>query len=156
MVQSLYNAIQENNCSEQASRMSAMENSTKNASEILEKLTLSYNRCVLKLLQPACTVPIITSAKFNCHVFTSAKFNCDAAAPVSRIDLHPPRLILLQIPPSSHHNRADRDHIWSSSLGGLRGQLSRVNESVLVEEILLCILETVHMSCERSKIAESK
>lgn len=44
MVQSLYNAIQENNCSEQASRMSAMENSTKNASEILEKLTLSYNR----------------------------------------------------------------------------------------------------------------
>lgn len=41
---SLYNAIQENNCSEQASRMSAMENSTKNASEILEKLTLSYNR----------------------------------------------------------------------------------------------------------------
>ena len=42
--QGLYNGIQENNCSEQASRMSAMENSTKNASEILEKLTLSYNR----------------------------------------------------------------------------------------------------------------
>lgn len=40
----MYNGIQENNCSEQASRMAAMENSTKNASEILEKLTLSYNR----------------------------------------------------------------------------------------------------------------
>lgn len=44
VLQSMYNGIQENNCSEQASRMSAMENSTKNASEILEKLTLSYNR----------------------------------------------------------------------------------------------------------------
>ena len=43
-VQVLYNGMQENNCSEQASRMSAMENSTKNASEILDKLTLSYNR----------------------------------------------------------------------------------------------------------------
>lgn len=40
----LYNGMQENNCSEQASRMSAMENSTKNASEILDRLTLSYNR----------------------------------------------------------------------------------------------------------------
>lgn len=37
--------MSENNCSEQASRMQAMENSTKNASEMLEKLTLSYNRC---------------------------------------------------------------------------------------------------------------
>jgi F-type H+-transporting ATPase subunit gamma len=40
----LYNAMLENNCSEQASRMSAMESSTKNASEMLQKLTLSYNR----------------------------------------------------------------------------------------------------------------
>ena len=43
-MQVLYNGLQENNCSEQASRMSAMENSTKNASDILDKLTLSYNR----------------------------------------------------------------------------------------------------------------
>ena len=43
-MQFLFNALQENNTSELASRMSAMENSTKNASEILEKLTLSYNR----------------------------------------------------------------------------------------------------------------
>jgi F-type H+-transporting ATPase subunit gamma len=40
----LYNALLENNCSEQAARMSAMENSTKNAKEILGALTLSYNR----------------------------------------------------------------------------------------------------------------
>ncbi len=43
-LQVLYNAVMENNCSEQAARMSAMENSTKNATEILEKLTLTYNR----------------------------------------------------------------------------------------------------------------
>lgn len=34
----------ENNCSEQASRMAAMESSTKNAEEMLGKLTLTYNR----------------------------------------------------------------------------------------------------------------
>lgn len=40
----LYNAMLENNCSEHASRMSAMENSTKSAGEMLGRLTLSYNR----------------------------------------------------------------------------------------------------------------
>eukprot|EP00882_Tetradesmus_deserticola_P001339 GHRQ01001449.1.p1 GENE.GHRQ01001449.1~~GHRQ01001449.1.p1 ORF type:complete len:328 (+),score=182.51 GHRQ01001449.1:111-1094(+) len=40
----LYNAMLENNCSEHASRMSAMENSSKSAGEILERLTLQYNR----------------------------------------------------------------------------------------------------------------
>lgn len=40
----LYNSLLENNCSENASRMQAMENSTKNASEMLVKLNLSYNR----------------------------------------------------------------------------------------------------------------
>nr|6RD4_S Chain S, ATP synthase gamma chain, mitochondrial [Polytomella sp. Pringsheim 198.80]6RD9_S Chain S, ATP synthase gamma chain, mitochondrial [Polytomella sp. Pringsheim 198.80]6RDB_S Chain S, ATP synthase gamma chain, mitochondrial [Polytomella sp. Pringsheim 198.80]6RDC_S Chain S, ATP synthase gamma chain, mitochondrial [Polytomella sp. Pringsheim 198.80]6RDE_S Chain S, ATP synthase gamma chain, mitochondrial [Polytomella sp. Pringsheim 198.80]6RDG_S Chain S, ATP synthase gamma chain, mitoc len=40
----LYNAMLENNCSEHASRMSAMENSTKSAGEMLGKLTLDYNR----------------------------------------------------------------------------------------------------------------
>ena len=42
--QTIYNAMLENNCSEHASRMSAMENSTKSAGEMLNKLTLSYNR----------------------------------------------------------------------------------------------------------------
>lgn len=41
---SLYTAMLENNCSEQSSRMSAMESSTKNAGEMLGKLTLTYNR----------------------------------------------------------------------------------------------------------------
>lgn len=40
----LYNGLLENNCSENASRMQAMENSTKNASEMLDRLTLQYNR----------------------------------------------------------------------------------------------------------------
>ncbi|GAX85440.1 hypothetical protein CEUSTIGMA_g13654.t1 [Chlamydomonas eustigma] len=40
----VYNAMLENNCSESASRMSAMENSTKSAGDMLNKLTLSYNR----------------------------------------------------------------------------------------------------------------
>ncbi|MEW5309380.1 MAG: hypothetical protein WDW38_001274 [Sanguina aurantia] len=40
----LFNALLENNCSEHASRMSAMENSTKSAGEMLSKLTLAYNR----------------------------------------------------------------------------------------------------------------
>ncbi|KAG1656022.1 hypothetical protein FOA52_005650 [Chlamydomonas sp. UWO 241] len=40
----LYNAMLENNCSESASRMAAMENSTKSAGEMLSTLTLSYNR----------------------------------------------------------------------------------------------------------------
>lgn len=40
----LFNAMLENNCSEHASRMSAMENSTKSAGEMLGALTLTYNR----------------------------------------------------------------------------------------------------------------
>jgi len=40
----LYNAMLENNCSEHASRMTAMENSSKNAGEILGRLTVMYNR----------------------------------------------------------------------------------------------------------------
>lgn len=43
-MQTLYNAMLENNCSEHASRMSAMENSSKSAGEILDRLTLQYNR----------------------------------------------------------------------------------------------------------------
>lgn len=44
MAVAVFNGMMENNCSEQASRMSAMENSTKNAEEMLGKLTLTYNR----------------------------------------------------------------------------------------------------------------
>eukprot|EP00877_Chromochloris_zofingiensis_P004030 jgi/Chrzof1/13628/Cz08g05010.t1_ATPC2[v5.2] len=44
LASTLYNAMLENNCSEHASRMSAMENSTKSAGEMLDRLTLKYNR----------------------------------------------------------------------------------------------------------------
>uniref|UniRef100_A0A7S3RAQ1 ATP synthase subunit gamma n=1 Tax=Dunaliella tertiolecta TaxID=3047 RepID=A0A7S3RAQ1_DUNTE len=44
LAMTLHNAMLENNCSEHASRMSAMENSTKSAGEMLSALTLSYNR----------------------------------------------------------------------------------------------------------------
>ncbi|GAQ86562.1 F0F1-type ATP synthase gamma subunit [Klebsormidium nitens] len=40
----LYNGLVENATSEQGARMSAMDSSTRNASEVLEKLTLNYNR----------------------------------------------------------------------------------------------------------------
>ena len=39
----LYNALLENSTSELGSRMQSMENSTKNAKDMLEKLTLLYN-----------------------------------------------------------------------------------------------------------------
>jgi len=39
-----YNAFLNNNASEQSSRMGAMENASKNAGEILDKLTLEYNK----------------------------------------------------------------------------------------------------------------
>jgi len=40
----LYFCMMEGNCSEQSSRMTAMDNATKNAGEMIDKLTLSYNR----------------------------------------------------------------------------------------------------------------
>lgn len=40
----VYNAILNNIASEQSSRMNAMENASKNAGEILETLTLDYNK----------------------------------------------------------------------------------------------------------------
>eukprot|EP00899_Mesostigma_viride_P018159 jgi/Mesvir1/26344/Mv22518-RA.1 len=40
----LYNGLNENTCSEQGARMAAMDSSTRNATEVLGKLTVSYNR----------------------------------------------------------------------------------------------------------------
>ncbi|XP_077219923.1 gamma subunit of Mt ATP synthase [Tasmannia lanceolata] len=40
----MYNAILENACSEQGARMSAMDSSSRNAGEMLDRLTLTYNR----------------------------------------------------------------------------------------------------------------
>lgn len=44
MASTVYWAMQEGSASEESSRMSAMENASKNAGEIIEKLTLKYNR----------------------------------------------------------------------------------------------------------------
>jgi len=40
----LFYTMKENACSEQSSRMTAMENATKNAGEMIDKLTLTFNR----------------------------------------------------------------------------------------------------------------
>lgn len=40
----IYYAMKEGACSEQSSRMSAMDNSTKNAGEMIDKLTITFNR----------------------------------------------------------------------------------------------------------------
>ncbi|XP_063952259.1 ATP synthase subunit gamma, mitochondrial-like [Lytechinus pictus] len=40
----IYTCMMEGNCSEQSSRMTAMDNATKNAGEMIDKLTLKYNR----------------------------------------------------------------------------------------------------------------
>eukprot|EP00268_Persea_americana_P035144 TRINITY_DN346_c0_g2_i1.p1 TRINITY_DN346_c0_g2~~TRINITY_DN346_c0_g2_i1.p1 ORF type:complete len:323 (+),score=64.22 TRINITY_DN346_c0_g2_i1:213-1181(+) len=40
----MFNAILENACSEQGARMSAMDSSSRNAGEMLDRLTLTYNR----------------------------------------------------------------------------------------------------------------
>lgn len=40
----LYYTMKESACSEQSSRMTAMDNATKNAGEMIDKLTLTFNR----------------------------------------------------------------------------------------------------------------
>lgn len=40
----MFNAVLENACSEQGARMSAMDSSSRNAGDMLDKLTLAYNR----------------------------------------------------------------------------------------------------------------
>ncbi|GAB2289707.1 hypothetical protein Dimus_024016 [Dionaea muscipula] len=40
----MFNAVMENACSEQGARMSAMDSSSRNAGEMLDRLTLTYNR----------------------------------------------------------------------------------------------------------------
>lgn len=42
----MFNAMLENACSEQGARMSAMDSSSRNAGEMLDRLTLTYNRFV--------------------------------------------------------------------------------------------------------------
>lgn len=43
-LQVMFNAVLENACSELGARMSAMDSSSRNAGEVLDRLTLTYNR----------------------------------------------------------------------------------------------------------------
>ena len=43
----IFKAMLENSASEQGSRMSAMDNATRNAGEMVDKLTIEYNSCLL-------------------------------------------------------------------------------------------------------------
>jgi hypothetical protein len=52
-LQVLFNAVMENACSEQGARMSAMDSSSRNAGDMLDRLTLTYNR-LLSLDTYAC------------------------------------------------------------------------------------------------------
>lgn len=44
MASMLFYAMKEGACSEQSSRMTAMDNASKNAGEMIDKLTLTFNR----------------------------------------------------------------------------------------------------------------
>lgn len=48
----MFNAVMENACSEQGARMSAMDSSSRNAGEMLDRLTLTYNRSLSHTLTP--------------------------------------------------------------------------------------------------------
>ncbi|KAF3438069.1 hypothetical protein FNV43_RR20825 [Rhamnella rubrinervis] len=50
----LFNAVLENACSEQGARMSAMDSSSRNAGEMLDRLTLTYNRPMDIVSPPIC------------------------------------------------------------------------------------------------------
>lgn len=51
--QVMFNAVLENACSEQGARMSAMDSSSRNAGEMLDRLTLTYNRSLSLSLPPS-------------------------------------------------------------------------------------------------------
>lgn len=44
LVSQIFNTMKENACSEQSARMSAMDSASKNASEMINKLALQFNR----------------------------------------------------------------------------------------------------------------
>ena len=96
----LFNASLENACSEQGARMSAMDSSTRNATEMLEKLTLKYNRLELQ--------SFFAMEKF----LHPSKFDSVCKIPYTSCSL-------MQISPSLNYNWAYWDYIWCRSSGGL-------------------------------------
>lgn len=55
-MQVMYNAVLENACSEQGARMSAMDSSSRNAGDMLDRLTLTYNRSLFLSLLHTCLI----------------------------------------------------------------------------------------------------
>ena len=128
----LYNAMLENSTSELGSRMQSMENSTKNAGEMLSKLTLYYNRtrqaaitCVGLLACLACLLPHGLTRpcpfpSFLCSVGTTAarsSLRCAKQPPLAE------RALTTRVTAASDA-RVTRatDHLRSCCAGGVRAQ----------------------------------
>ena len=103
---SLYNALLENSTSELGSRMQSMENSTKNAQEMLSKLTLFYNRT----RQAAITTELIGACLVASACFGARRARCFWAAARADARARSPLPLL----------RLDRDHLR------VRGPLARL------------------------------
>lgn len=69
----MFNAVLENACSEQGARMSAMDSSSRNAGDMLDRLTLTYNRYLFLSLVDAC---IIHSTLRRFFLFWCILHNC--------------------------------------------------------------------------------
>ena len=52
MAVQIFRALLENGASEQGARMTAMDNATRNAGEMIDKLTLNYNRTSVRRRLP--------------------------------------------------------------------------------------------------------
>lgn len=74
LFQVLFNSVLENACSEQGARMSAMDSSSRNAGDMLDRLTLTYNRfslslslslSVAKRIYPFMSSPIVGTREYH-------------------------------------------------------------------------------------------
>lgn len=87
--QVMFNAVLENACSELGARMSAMDSSSRNAGEMLDRLTLTYNRCVSNtncIYTSGCLLKLIFNFPHSCG--------------------------FPQDPPSFNHHRTYWDYFW--------------------------------------------
>jgi hypothetical protein len=70
----MFNAVLENACSEQGARMSAMDSSSRNAGDMLDRLTLTYNRYLFfSLVDAYVTHSIEATILYNCIIFSDSQ-----------------------------------------------------------------------------------
>lgn len=62
----MFNAVLENATSEQGARMSAMDSSSRNAGDMLDRLTLTYNRSYFS--------PFLSHTHLHCQALIHAYF----------------------------------------------------------------------------------